>query len=76
MGMGFWYPMSEMPEQGICRFSNVEEVVKYIMFLCTEADQPLNGNDLFIEPFNEILNSRLVAIGRGIHVDICFEKRN
>lgn len=60
MGLGFWHPMSNMPEQGFCRFETIEEANKYIIFLCSpECDMPLKEADLSVEPFDHEESNRL-----------------
>lgn len=71
MRMGFWYPMSEMPEQGICRFPAYEDAEEYITFLCLDADCHLRHGDLIIEPFDAELNIRLMKVGRLKNTDYC-----
>jgi hypothetical protein len=64
LGMGFWYPMSNMPEQGLCDFPTVEEAQQYKYFLCSKAcEEPLKPEDLEILPFDAEMNKKLLAEG-------------
>lgn len=64
MGMGFWHPMSNMPEQGLCDFPTTEDAEDCRHFLCSsECDKPLVSDDLVILPFDFNLNEQLLHIG-------------
>lgn len=64
MGMGFWHPMSNMPEQGYCEFPTEEDIKTYIDFLCSEeCSEPLKKEDLSIEPFDKTTSDKLVEEG-------------
>lgn len=53
MGMGFWHPSSDMPEQGILEFRTYEEVSAYRAFLCSrECRFPMRMSWLTIEPYD------------------------
>ncbi len=53
MGMGFWHPLSDMPEQGYCEFPSREAAEAYIEFLCSDrCSDPLSRADLSIEPYD------------------------
>jgi len=32
IGLGFWYPMSDLPELGLCKFPSIEEAEKHRAF--------------------------------------------
>lgn len=50
LGMGFWYPMSDQPEQGFCEFDNIEDAQEYIDLMC--EDSIYKKEDFSIEDFN------------------------
>jgi hypothetical protein len=58
MGMGFWLPISEMPEQGLARYLTREDAQKDIDFMCSDAcsDPESYRGKLSIESFDECLN--------------------
>lgn len=61
LGMGFWHPMSDMPEQGYCEFLSREDAEDYIHTLTHESVAPLKAEDLSIEPYNRAESERLQA---------------
>lgn len=62
IGMGFWYPMSEMPEQGFVEFDTEQDSQSYIDFLCSDnCASPLRRQDLSVEPFDFVLSEQLIA---------------
>ena len=64
LGMGFWHPMSEMPEQGIAEFETKEEVEEYVNFLTSDkCSEPLKREDLEILEFDQVLNKELLSMG-------------
>lgn len=64
-GMGFWHPMSEMPEQGYCEFPTYESVAAFRAFLCSpeEMRTVLRFPDLVIEPYDAHESERLRRVG-------------
>jgi len=61
LGMGFWHPLSEMPEQSICRFPQYIDAWKYLNFLCSgRCAAPLQLSDLTIEVYDFSLEHALV----------------
>ncbi len=57
LGMGFWHPISEQPEQGICRFKTIDDAEKFIKYyLLKEAIGEWYRENFIIEPFDEKLN--------------------
>ncbi len=51
--LAFWYPSSEMPEYGLCRFATKEKAESYRTYLCSPTcPEPLNEHDLTIEPYD------------------------
>ena len=56
LGMGFWHPMSEQPEQGLCKFPTQEEAEKFITYFCKEAKGDFCEEEFVIEPFDESLD--------------------
>ena len=61
MGMGFWHPMSGMPEQGLYEFPTPADIQEYRDFLCSsKCSSPLNPQDLEILPFNKELSDSLI----------------
>ena len=64
LGLGFWHPWSDQPEQGFCEFPTQKEADDYKAFLCSpECEMPLNADDLTVEPFDKAESDRLVAEG-------------
>lgn len=60
MGLGFWHPMSEMPEQGFLEFPDYEAASGYRAFLASSAcSSPLDIGDLTIEPYDRDTSERL-----------------
>jgi len=65
MGLGFWHPMSEMPEQGSCEFPTASVAQTSIDLLCSPScDSPLRRADLTVEPFDHVESARLIEAGR------------
>jgi hypothetical protein len=65
LGLGFWHPMSGMPEQGYCEFEDEESINEYIDFLCSDkCTEPLIRSDLSIEPFNKEESDKIMAEAR------------
>lgn len=72
LGLGFWHPMSEMPEQGLCMFKTYDDAMNYKNFLCSSDCSALDINgvaaisnqfsseDLTIEVYDEALNDWLI----------------
>ncbi len=58
MGMGFWHPTSDMPEQGLARYLTIEDAQRDIDFMCSDAcsDPDTYRGKLSIEPYDECLN--------------------
>lgn len=64
IGLGFWWPMSEVPEQGLCRFPTLKDAQDHVDFLCSaECAAPLNKDDFEIETFDDELNGLLIKCG-------------
>lgn len=64
MGLGFWHPMSEMPEQGFCNFPTRKDADEHVAFLCSPAcDDPLRAEDLSVEPYDGDQSERLQLLG-------------
>ena len=61
LGMFFWWPMSEMPEQGICKFDTPEEAQKFIDYHVGEGDI-YHKKNFSIEPFDEKLDFEISNI--------------
>lgn len=60
IGLGFWHPTSEMPEQGFCEFPTHADAEEYVRFLCSdECDDPFFQTDLTIEPFDREFSEQL-----------------
>jgi len=60
--LAFWYPSSGMPEYGLCRFPTEEKAQSLIEFLVSSScPEPLQRQDLMIEPYNLAEHERLVA---------------
>jgi len=65
MGLGFWYPESEMPEQGFCEFPTEAEAEQFVQFMLTEASIPLDDGCLTVEPFDRGESERLIRLGHA-----------
>lgn len=74
LGMDFWYPMSEMPEQGICKFESVQDAQDFIKQY--DNSNYTEQKDFSIEIFDEGLNRHLIFLGRRQHPDLCLELQN
>ena len=60
--LAFWHPSSGMPEHGICRFSTRDKAQALIDVLSSSACmEPLNINDLMIEPYDIAEQDRLMT---------------
>ena len=60
--LAFWHPSSGMPEYGLCRFSTRENAQALIDFLTsTSCAEPLNPQDLTIEPYDLAEHERLTT---------------
>jgi len=55
--MGFWWPMSEMPEQGFCEMTK-ESAEGFIDAMCV-ANSAYKREDFTIEPYDSVLSERL-----------------
>lgn len=60
LGLGFWHPLSDMPEQGFCEIATREEAEEYIRFLTTEAETLMNLEDLSVEPYDKARSEAMV----------------
>lgn len=63
MGMCFWHPMSEMPEQGYCRLTKDNAQVLIGILCAGELTYLLDRNDLSIEPYDKENSERMIAEG-------------
>ena len=61
MGMGFWHPMSDMPEQGFCEISTEAQAQEYINNVLCVGESALQRDDLTIEPYDRFLSESLRA---------------
>lgn len=63
IGMGFWHPLSEVPEQGLALYKTREDAQRDIDFMCSDqCDAPDVYRDrLTIEPYDSKLNAQLQA---------------
>jgi hypothetical protein len=62
IALAFWHPSSAMPEYGLCRFSTKDKAEALVDFLTSSAcAEPLNGNDLMIEPYDLAEHERLTG---------------
>jgi hypothetical protein len=60
--LAFWHPTSGMPEYGLCRFSTEDKAQALIDFLSSPVcAEPLDRNDLTIEPYDLAEHNRLVT---------------
>ena len=60
--LAFWHPSSGMPEHGLCRFSTRDKAQALIDVLSSSACmEPMNRNDLMIEPFDVAEHDRLMT---------------
>jgi hypothetical protein len=60
LGLGFWRPMSDEPEQGFCRFETLEQAQSYIDFLCSDrCAAPRQKSEFTIETFDAELSRQL-----------------
>ena len=60
--LAFWHPSSAMPEYGLCRFSTKDKAQALIDFLVSSScAEPLDSNDLSIEPFDLAEHERLTT---------------
>ena len=60
--LAFWHPSSAMPEYGLCRFSTKDKAQALIDFLVSSScAEPLDPNDLSIEPFDLAEHERLTT---------------
>jgi len=60
LGLGFWHPMSEQPEQGFYRFMSQEETQGYLDFLCSDrCANPHKADEFTVEPFDAETSLRM-----------------
>jgi hypothetical protein len=60
--LAFWHPSSGMPEYGLCRFTTKEKAQALVDFLTSTAcAEPLNPQDLTIEPYDLAEHERLTT---------------
>jgi hypothetical protein len=60
LGLGFWHPMSNEPEQGFYRFETEGQAIVYRDFLCSEKCRTKHTPDEFtIESFDGETSQRL-----------------
>lgn len=55
LGLGFWHPTSEQPEQGIYPFESYQEAQEFINL------HPEEENKYTIESYDHALNTKLVT---------------
>lgn len=60
LGLGFWWPESDMPEQGFCEFPTEQDALNFRHYLLVESTTPLNDEDLTVEPFDREESERLI----------------
>lgn len=59
LGMGFWHPLSEQPEQGFCEFSTAEDAQSFIDYLSSLPHY--RREDFSVEPFDREQSERLIS---------------
>jgi hypothetical protein len=60
--LAFWHPSSGMPEYGLCRFSTRDKAQALIeVFSSSACTEPLDRNDLSIEPYDLVEHDRLIT---------------
>lgn len=57
LGLGFWYPTSEQPEQGFCEFPDIRSTEKFIMLMCKNGNHP--RSNFTIERYDKETSERL-----------------
>lgn len=62
LGMGFWHPMSEQPEQGLCEFPTEVIACVFIAHYVQEGVGDFKFDDFVIEPFDEKLNFEMQLV--------------
>lgn len=60
LGLGFWHPKSDQPEQGIFKFKTIEGAE----FAIAEFSRNSNFLDYSIEEFDEELDNNLTKLNR------------
>lgn len=66
MGLAFWHPMSDMPEQGICRIETQENAQGLIEEFEKRSPHPEHYiGKLTIEPHDAELDAKLQAEGKA-----------
>jgi len=62
LGMGFWHPMSDQPEQGLCEFPTKVEACAFIAYYATEGVGDFKQEDFTIEPFDTKLDFEMQLV--------------
>ena len=64
MGVGFWHPTSQMPEQGFLEFCSFEDAEQFVKFICSKnCIERLDIEDITIEDFDIKESQKLIEIG-------------
>jgi len=61
-GMGFWHPMSEMPEQGLCKFPTKVVACSFIAYYIKEGMGDFKVEDFSVEPFDTKLDFEMQLV--------------
>jgi len=72
LGMGFWYPMSEMPEQGLAHFFTRTDANEFVRS-CVEMHNKLTEHmmdviDFEVTAFDHSLEVEVYNEGRWVHI--------
>lgn len=63
LGMGFWYPMSDQPEQGLCEFLTEVQACAFIAYYCREGKGcQFKEEEFVIEPFDVKLDFEMQLV--------------
>lgn len=62
LGIGFWHPMTEQPEQGLYEFPTKVEACAFIGYCITEGMGDFRVEDFTIEPFDTKLDFEMQLV--------------
>lgn len=62
MGFGFWWPMSNVPEQGLCEFPTKVTACAFIAYCTTQGMGDFKEEDFTVEPFDAKLDFEMQLV--------------
>ena len=62
LGFGFWHPMSDVPEQGLCEFPTEVMACAFIAYYVGDEACAFQAEDFSIEPFDSKLDFEMQLV--------------